>query len=134
MNFKLSLFGGLLFLLCAEGHALDVREAPIGRLGTATSVSISSDTALTTAWTAIPSTTTRIEYGAGVMVSDPATNNAAIVCVYGSKTQPSLATSIRPIEIEKGENPFFPIGPNVYLWCISKHTAAESVFYQEVGQ
>ena len=69
----------------------------------------------------------------GAKVSNPATNNAAMAGILSDGT-PSEATTIRPIEIQAGENPWVPIGIELDLWLLSLHTSAESVHSQECHQ
>lgn len=104
-----------------------VTESPIISLGTASTVSISTST-----WTKVPATST-LGARTGIKVNNPSTNNASVVCTLDT-TAPTIATTIRPIEIQKGENPFIPVRVDVLLYCLSLHTSAENIHAQEVGQ
>lgn len=119
----LLLFPGALF-------ARTVAEEPVRELATAHTVSIATHT-----WTKATSVTsaTTLKRRAGVKCSNPATSNAAMVGILSIGT-PSEATTIRPIEIQEGENPFIPAGDGIDLYLLSLHTAAENAHCQEVGQ
>lgn len=125
----LPLLGGLL-LLCSPVHAGgDTEEKPISAPGTGTTVSIS-----TSAWTKVP-TTSSLTTRSGIKVSNPASNNAAFAAVLStSSVTPGEATTVRPVEIERGENPFVPCSDNTYLYLLSLHTSAENAHVQEVRQ
>lgn len=116
-----------LFIAAFVSAAPTVKEAPIEVVGTATTVSIS-----TSAWTAVPTAST-LARRVGIKVSNPSSNSANIVCILGDGT-PSEATTVRPIEIQTGENPFIPVRVDAYLYCLSLHTSAESIHVQEAGQ
>lgn len=101
-------------------------EAPIRDYGTPTTVSIS-----TSAWTMVPTTSTTGRIG--IYVDVPATANASMVAHIGNCTSTAVATTVRPIEIVKGEqSSYFPLRDDVCLWVLSLHSAAESLHYQEV--
>lgn len=119
------------FLLCANSvHALSVNDKPVYDVTVATTVSVS-----TSAWTRVPPTwADNTESRLGVEVSNPKTNNATIVGVISISTYVagvSEATTIRPIELEAGENELFKIGSKLYLYLLSLHTSAENVHIQE---
>lgn len=106
----------------------DTKELPIGEIGKAFATSVS-----TTDWTVIESTITRrMQVRSGIKVSNPATNSYV---VYGilSRSTPTEATSIRPIEIQAGENPFIPLNEGISLYLISP-SGAQTVYAQEVKQ
>jgi len=104
-----------------------VTEAPILSVGTGTTVSIS-----TSAWTLVPAAST-LAARSGVKISNPSTNTANIVCILDTAT-PTEATTVRPIEIQAGENPLVPARSDILIYCLSLHTSAENVHTQEVGQ
>lgn len=124
---RLFLTSMFLGLSKAAMAAPPVQEAQISVAGDATTVSIS-----TSAWTAVPATV-GLTRRAGVKVSNPSSNNANVVCILDTAA-PSEATTIRPIEIQPGENPFIPARYDILLYCLSLHTSAESIHAQEVGQ
>lgn len=104
-----------------------VAEAPIMGVGSGTTVSVS-----TYAWTELPTTST-LSSRSGIKISNPSTNTGNVVCILATTT-PTEATTVRPIEIQPGENPFIPCRIDIELYCISLHTAAENVHVQEVRQ
>lgn len=106
-----------------------VEEMPITAVGTATTVSIS-----TSAWTLVPAATSLTSRN-GILVSVPATLNANVVGVLAACGGSTPATSVRPIEIAKGNGfTLFPIDPGVCLYVLSLHTSAESIHVQEIKQ
>lgn len=120
---------GLSFVAVVAFAAPRVEEMPITAVGTATTVSIS-----TAAWTVVP-TATSLTSRNGMLVSVPSTNNANVVGVIDVCGGTSVATTIRPIEVSKGNGfTLFPIDPGVCLYLISLDTAAENVHVIEVKQ
>lgn len=119
-----------LFLLVGTSHAiLQVEEAPISAVGEAATVSVS-----TTSWTQMSSVSgSKLERRSGVDISNPSASNASIACVKSSGT-PSEATTIRPHELEAGEDKPFYVGNAVDVYCLSLHTSAESMHVQEFRQ
>lgn len=104
-----------------------VAEAQISVVGAGTTVSVSKDD-----WTVVP-TTVGLTRRSGIKISNPSSNNANIVCILDTAT-PTEATTVRPIEIQPGENPFIEARYDILLYCLSLHSAAENVHVQEVGQ
>lgn len=104
-----------------------VSETPILSVGTGTTVSIS-----TSAWTVVPTAST-MSTRSGIKVSNPSSNTANVACILDTAA-PTEATTVRPIEIQPGENPFVPARTNLNLYCVSLNTSAESIHVQEVGQ
>lgn len=127
---KLSLlaFGFILFSVVFIYAAAPIYELPIRNIATATTVSIS-----TSAFTRVVSS---VQAGRiGVFVSNPDSNTATASCVFSKETSsPTEATTVRPLEIGVGEDKFYPIADNIFLYCISLHTSAESIHVQEVLQ
>ena len=123
------LFLGIFFGLCvaASSYGRVVQEEPIQRVGTATTVSVS-----TSAWTLLPAASS-LSRRIGYKVNNPAANNASVYCV-GSVAAPTIATTTIPIEIQAGENPLVPMSESIDLYCVSVHTAAEDIHIQELGQ
>ena len=124
---KLGLFIFLSVCLVAVANARPTREEPIHTVGDGTTVLVSTLT-----WTLLPVAST-FNKRHGLRVSNPASNTAAMGCIL-SNGSPSEATTVRPIEIEKGENPIFRIDGKIDLFCFSLHSAPESVHVQEVRQ
>jgi hypothetical protein len=129
---KLFLFLGLMLPLgamAAPKFAPRVMEAELSQFGTPATVSVS-----TSAWTKVnPSSS--LTSRSGIIVSVPSTNNANVVGILGNCTSTAIATTVRPIEIAKGNGfTLFPLADDVCLWLLSLHTAAESVHYQEITQ
>lgn len=105
-----------------------VAEAPVNEVGTGTTVSIS-----TSAWTKVP--TSQTSGRTGIKVCNPSNNSGTMYGVMSSNSSsPTEATSVRPIEIQAGENPIIPISDRLYLYLISGHSAAESAHVQEIRQ
>jgi hypothetical protein len=104
-----------------------VEEQPIDNIATPFCVSVS-----TFQWTKFNPTTPLIKR-TGVKVANKSTNNKSFYGVL-SKTAPTIATTTASIEIQPGENPFVPLSPNVFLYVVSGHTAAETGCGQEVRQ
>ena len=104
-----------------------VAEAQIKNVSDGTTVSIS-----TSAWTAVP-TTVALNSRSGIKISNPSSNSNNIACILDTAA-PTEAITIRPIEIQPGENPFIQARYDIFLYCVSLHTAAMSVHAQEVGQ
>lgn len=111
--------------------ALDVEQKPVRYVGTGTTVSIS-----TSAWTLVPASSSLTSQDrSGIKVSNPSTNNAAFAAILStSSVTPGEATTVRPIEIGAGENPFIEAEKNIFLYLLSLHTSAENAHVQEVGQ
>lgn len=108
-------------------------ESPILGFGTPTTISISTDTLLTSAWTKIPSSQTSGRFG--IFIDVPNTNTGKLVGHYGNCNSTAIATSVRPIEISPSSNTtYLSMREDVCLWAITTHTAAENVHYQEVKQ
>jgi len=106
-----------------------VREVPISRVGTGTTVSVS-----TFAWTNAV-TSSSLSNRACVKVSNPSSNNASFVYIPStSSVIPGEATTVRPGEIETGEGPCIAAGDSIYIWLLSLHTSAENAHVQEWGQ
>lgn len=105
-----------------------VREAPISSVGTPTTVSVS-----TSAWTLVPASQTQTGQ-TGIVVSNPSTNNAAMVGHLAGCSSTSVATTVRPLEFSKGDFTLVAVSDNVCLWLLSLHTSAESVHVQEIRQ
>lgn len=118
-----------LFLLIASGvhAAFNTKEETINRIGTATTVSIS-----TSSWTLCPSASTRANR-AGVYVNNPSTSSASMAGIL-SASSPSEATTIQPLEFQSGEWALIPIGNGINLYLLSLHTSAENAHCQEIGQ
>lgn len=118
---------GVLFLAGVSYAAPRVEEMPITEVGTATTVPIS-----TYVWTAVPAATS-LTSRSGLLVSVPASSNANVVGVLINCGDTAPATTIRPIEIVKG-NGFTPfsIDQGVCLQLLSLHTSAENVHVIEV--
>lgn len=105
------------------------KELSIGAFGTPHTISVS-----TSAWTKVPSSTT-LNRRTGYIVSNPATNSANMVAHLGNCSSTTIATTVRPQEILKGNGFVFePNDANVCLWMLSLHTSAENVHVQEVAQ
>lgn len=120
---------GVVFFAGVCYAAPRVEEMPITEVGTATTVSIS-----TSAWTEVPAATS-LKSRNGLLVSVPATSNANVVGVLINCGDTAPATTVRPIEIVKGNGfTLFPIDPGVCLELLSLHTAAENVHVVEVKQ
>ena len=123
-----SVVGVIVIIFCIQAGAVDiVKEAPIYKVGTATTVSVSTST-----WTKVPTAST-LTRRAGIKVCNRLSNNASIYGVI-STAAPTISTTTTPIEIEKGENPFIPVGDDHFLYLLSGHTSAENAHVQEVGQ
>lgn len=133
---RLAIFGGALLLLSVfvsliNAEPTQVIETSIGRVGTPITVSIS-----TSVWTKVPTSRT-LSNRTEVIVDEPASNTANMVAHYNvcSSTFSSVATTVRPIEIIKGEQDRpYEIDGNTCLWVLSLHTAAENLHYQEVSR
>ena len=97
--------------------------------GTPATISIS-----TSAWTKVPAATA-LSARAGFVVSLPASASANMVGHFGDCTSTAVATTVRPIELVKGNGfTFIPLRSDVCLWLLSIHTAAENMHVQEVTQ
>jgi len=120
----------LLSLVPSISFARGVAEEPVREISTAFTVSVSTSDWTKTTGFGVATTRAR---RAGIKCSNPATNNAAVVGILSIGT-PSEATTVRPIEIQTGENPFIPAGDSIDLYLLSLHTSAENVHCQEVGQ
>ena len=129
---KFLIFVGLLFLPCLVSAAPPVAEAQIVYVGAGTTVSISTDTGAVAAWTVVP-TTVGLNRRSGLKVSNPSSNTSNVVCILDTAA-PTEATTVRPIEIQPWENPFIPARFDIFLYCISLASSAESVHVQEAGQ
>lgn len=105
----------------------DVKEKPIYGVGTATTVTISAAD-----WTKVPTAST-LNRRSGVKVSNPATNSATLYGVISTGTTPTEATTVHPIEIQPGENPFIPVGDGMNLFLLSS-SGSVSAHVQEVRQ
>lgn len=123
----LPFIGGLLFCAGSAWAVDTTKEVPVEGAGTAVSVSIS-----TSAATQVMSTS-YLSFRAGMKVSNRASNSAAMVCTMAATT-PTEATSTWEIEIQAGENPWIPVGPNMKLYCLSLHSSAESLRAKEYRQ
>lgn len=126
---KTLLFVLSLFLFYGKVNSAPiVLEAPIKDVGTPVTVSISTIT-----WTKVP--TSQTSGRTGVLVNLPATAAANMVGHLGDCTSTAIATTIRPIEIIKGEDySNLALREDICLWVLSIHTAAESLHYQEIKQ
>jgi hypothetical protein len=104
-----------------------VREQSFTAVGTATTVSVS-----TSAWTLVPAAST-LTGRTDVCFDEPATNNANMsATISTSSVVPGEATSVRPIEIIKGEQDrCVSVGDSLKLYVLSLHTAAENIHVQE---
>jgi hypothetical protein len=112
----------------ASTYSPRVQESAITGFGTPTTVSIS-----TSAWTKVPTTT--LESRSGFIISLPATASANMAGHLQSCSSTVIATTVRPIEIVKGNGfTLFPVSNDVCLWLISLHTEAENVHVQEINQ
>lgn len=111
----------------AGAPAPAVREQSYTAVGTATTVSIS-----TSAWTKVP-TTSSLTGRTEVCIDLPAAATANMsATISTSSVIPGEATTVRPIEIVKGEmDRCVQIGDALYLWVISLHTGAENLHVQE---
>lgn len=115
-------------LYAESNYAPMVEEATILGYGTPATISISNS-----AWTKVPTTA----YGSrsGFVVSVPASNNANMVGHLANCTSTAIATTVRPIEIIKGNGfTLFPAGNGVCLWLLSLHSGAENAHVQEIAQ
>lgn len=110
-------------------HAIRTEEMGTSKHSDAHTLSVS-----TSAWTEASDVNTLADRS-GIRCANPATNNAAVYGIISDDgVAPSEATSVHPIEIGTGENPFIPLRNNQGLYLISGHTAAENVHCQEIGQ
>lgn len=120
-----------LCLFASKAHAAPpVAEAPVRNYGTPATVSISSTTL-----TKVP--TSQTSGRVGIFLDNPNTNAQPVVGFYGNCTSTSLASTIRPFEINPSANTsFIPMREDVCLWLLSLDTAtsSESVHYQEAIQ
>lgn len=106
-----------------------VEEAPIGSVGTPTTVSVSSST-----WTKVP-TSSSLNQRSGIIISVPSTNTANIVAHIGGCSSTSIATTVRPMEVAKGSGfVLVPIDNNTCLWTLTLNTSAENIHVQEIRQ
>lgn len=113
----------------AAAEPAQVIVTSISRYGTPTTVSIS-----TSAWTKVPSSRT-LNSRTEVVLDVPASNNANMVAHVGNCTSTSIATTVRPIELVKGEpDRTYQLGGDVCLWVLSLHTAAENLHFQELSR
>jgi hypothetical protein len=130
MNRAIALAGILatmLFLAPKAGAVEAVKTVPIGAAGTGTAVPISTST-----WTAVPATSS-LNRRTLVKVRNKVSNNAAIICT-ASAASPSEAITVGDIEIQPGENPSLELDDNMDLYCVSLHTAAETINVKEYRQ
>lgn len=118
------------FVVCLAGGSVGasplVTETPIRSEATATTLSVSA-----VAWTKAPAGT-NTGCRTGIKISNPA-SNANVVYGILSVGAPAEATTIRPIEIQIGENPFIPVTSAVDLYLIAPD-GAQNVHLQEVCQ
>ena len=123
---KIALFALATLATIAVKASPLVQETPVKSVGTPTTVSIS-----TSAWTLVPAASS-VSGRSGLIVDAPATLNANLVGHLGGCTSTAVATTVRPIEVIKGESQIdLPIGDSVCLWLLSLHSAAESIHVQE---
>lgn len=128
----LPLWGGLLvglvLLLAPSARAEGVwtKDLPIAAVGAKTAVSVS-----TSAFTKIPASSS-LGQRSLLKVMNPSSNNASMWCTIDSSTPTGI--TVAEIEIQKGQNPTIPIGRGLDLYCVSKHTSAESVGVREMRQ
>ena len=132
MKYMLSVL--FLLLIGSVGYAREYsyqasqppKSPVIQSVGTGTSVSIS-----TSAWTAVPTTST-LANRAYVKVSNPASNANAVMCI-AKKASPAEAITVNPVEIVPGANPAIPAPADFTVYCIAK-TAAQTVSVVEFGE
>lgn len=123
---KLALFGLAVLSTVALKASPLVQETPIRSVGTPTTVAIS-----TSVWTVVP-VASSLSGRSGILVSVPATLNANVVGHLGGCTSTAVATTVRPIELVKGEEQAdIPVSDTVCLYLLSLHSGAESVHVQE---
>lgn len=111
----------------AFSAAPPVREQSFTSVGTATTVSVS-----TSAWTKVPATSS-LTGRTDICLDAPASNTANVAAIIStSSVVPGEATTVRPIEIIRGEEDrCIPVGDGLYLYLLSLNTAAENVHVQE---
>jgi len=87
----------------------------------------------TSAWTAIPSTTTVKSGRGGILISAPSTNTAGFGIVLASSTMqvPIVSTSSFGIQMAKGDYLDLSISEFVRSFAVALHSSAESICYQE---
>lgn len=111
----------------ANAAAPAFREQSYTAVGTGTTVPIS-----TSAWTKVP-TTSSLTGRTEICLDLPAAASANMSGIISSDSStPVEATTVRPIEIVKGEQDrCFDVGDGLYLYLLSLHTGAENVHVQE---
>jgi hypothetical protein len=117
----------ILFLASAVKAADPVEEVPISNIGSPFCVSVAP-----TSWTKF-GPTYALSKRTGIIIRNPSDGSANLLGVLG-RTSPSVSTTTASIEIEPGENPLRPVGPNVNLYLVNDTGSAVTVCGQEVRQ
>ncbi|MCK5358322.1 MAG: hypothetical protein KAJ48_07995 [Elusimicrobiales bacterium] len=119
---------GMIILILAINGIVEADSAMFqGVVADPLAVSIS-----TSAWTALPSTTTVNISRTGIYLLNPTSNTAAFnVYISSMSATPTVSTNTAIIELTKGEEQFLDISGFLYVFAVSKHTSAESITYQQ---
>ena len=106
-----------------------MQEIPIRSFSAPVTVSASSST-----WTNTTATPTAGR--GGIFISNPGSSSDKVAGIFSACDGSALpATKIRPLEIGKGEDKYFPITDKVCLYVLSLNTsAAINIHLQEVSQ
>lgn len=116
-------------LAAAAGAAENVIEAPVGFVGGPFAITVSG-----TAWTQVYKSTAAVTGKQnGIVVNNPSANTNSMGCVIADSA-PSVSTTTYSIEIQKGENPVYPIPSGMFLYCVDLGGTAERVFAQFLRQ
>lgn len=120
----------LLMALSASVYAVERTAAKIQSVGVPACVNVSS-----TAWTAIPSTTTARSGRGGILVAAPSSTVGAFNVVFTSYSvqSPSVATTVYGDILSANSVRDYEVSQFVFMFAFSTHTAAatQPLCYQE---
>jgi len=88
--------------------------------------------ASTSSWTAVPSTSTVDTSRGGLFLFNPTGNNATFNVVMSTNTSVSSSTNTVTVELTTGAGVYLDISGYTYAFVVSKHTSAETIYYQEI--
>lgn len=105
--------------------------ANINQVGTSFSIDAS-----TSSWTLVTSTISfPLPNRTGISISNPISNSAAVAVIPVNKNSTnSYPITVRPFELEEGEEDYFPFGVGVDVYVLSLHTSSQTVHIVEGKQ
>lgn len=104
-------------------------KAKIQGVGVPACISVS-----TTSWTAIPSTTTIKGGRTGIFLMNSEANTGTFNISFTSSPlqSPAVSTNTASVQLAKSYTTYIEISQFIYVFALSRHTAAEDICYQEV--